>query len=100
MVANRCKSGDWDGRLRYDLHHRLRSPSVGNLANLAMLLVVCVRMPMRDRVEAQGAHSEDERNGEQTQDYSFHHTPIAPSKVILSLMLPACQSFYFRCPFR
>ncbi len=49
-------------RLHGHLHRRLRNRSVSNMADLAMLLVVGVGVPVADRVRGQQTQREDERD--------------------------------------
>lgn len=54
-----------------------------DLARLATLLVVSVRMPVDRRMEAQEPHSEDERYAHQTQDDSFRHAQTDPTSTLI-----------------
>ena len=65
--------------MRCHMRRRLRDRGVPDMANLAMLLVVVVSMPVGDRERAQRDHREDQRHGQQTYCYSLRHAePDAP----------------------
>jgi len=61
-VFSGFKSGDGKRRLRRYLDRWLRNRSVSNVADLAMLLVRSLAVHVGDRVDAQCAHRENERN--------------------------------------
>jgi hypothetical protein len=63
-----CKSCDRRRGLDGDLSGRLRDGSVSNVANLAMLLAIGLRVPVAGGVRAQPDDGQDERDGQETYD--------------------------------
>jgi hypothetical protein len=53
--------------------HSLGRGGVPNLANLAMLLVGGLRVPVRERVRGQRAQRKDERECQHPSNYSLRH---------------------------
>jgi hypothetical protein len=74
------------------LRRGLRNRSVSDVANLAMIFVVGVNVPVGDRVGGKQGHREDDRYCQQTFGYTFRHTKLdIRSQYILPLMLPDQQ---------
>lgn len=61
--SNRGDPGEGKRRLEGQLSDGKRSRSVARLANLAVLLVNGLLVPVHERVKAQRAHDEDEHDG-------------------------------------
>ena len=61
--GNRSDPGEGKRRLEGQLSDGKRSRSVARLANLAVLLVNGLLVPVHERVKAQRAHDEDEHDG-------------------------------------
>jgi len=51
----------------------LRNGGVANVADLAMLLAIRLRVPVAGCIRAQPDHRQDERDREETYRYSFAH---------------------------
>jgi hypothetical protein len=62
-LLSKRESCDRGGRLNRCLHRGLRDRGVPDVADLAMLLVAGVAMPVRDHMSTQRAHRKDERDG-------------------------------------
>jgi hypothetical protein len=62
-LLGKRESCDQDRRLNRRLCRGLRDRCVPDVANLAMLLVVSVAIPVGDRVRTKYAHRKDERHG-------------------------------------
>ncbi len=60
------KSCDWCWSLNCGLRCRLRNGGVPDMADLAMLLVIRLGVPMAGRVRAQPYDRQDKRDGQET----------------------------------
>ena len=58
------KSCDWYGRLYGDLRRCLRNRSVPDVADLAMLLVGCLGVPVAGRIRTQGGDRQDKADSQ------------------------------------
>jgi hypothetical protein len=66
LVFGDCEAGDRYGRLRFDLRGGPRYGDVAGVADLAMLLVGGVPMPVACRLHGKEAHREDQGDGQQS----------------------------------
>ena len=83
MTANRVeaelltfgsgKSGDRDRRLQFHLRRGLRYGDVTGMADLAMLFVRGVPMPMPGCLHGKQAHGKNQGHGQQSYGYSLGH---------------------------
>ena len=66
LVFDRCKSRDGDGRLHAHLCRRLGHSGVADMANLAMLFVGRVSMPVPSCLHGKHTHAKHEGHGQQS----------------------------------
>ena len=79
LIFGDRKSRHRNGRLHPHLHSRLRHSGVADVANLAMLFVRGMLMPVRSCLQGKQAHAKDEGHGQQPYGYSLgHHETLAP----------------------
>jgi hypothetical protein len=65
LIFGDYKSGDGDGRLRAHVRRRLWDRSVPDVANLAMLFIGGVLMPMPGCLDGKGAYSQNQGHRQQ-----------------------------------
>ncbi len=81
------KSGDRDGRPHSYLRGGLRDCGVPDVADLAMLFVGGVLMPVPSRLHGKQAHAKHEGYGQQSNGYSLGHCEtLAPPSNMIPLM--------------
>ena len=73
LVFADSKSRDRDGPLDSDLRSGLRDSSVPDMAELAMLFVGGVLMPVPGCLHGKKAHGENQGNRQQSYGYSLGH---------------------------
>lgn len=78
-----------DGRLYAHLHRRLRHSSVSDMANLAMLLVGRVLVPMPDSLDGKGAHGENQGDRQQSKGYLLPHSRLEFTPSNNDIQMPA-----------
>lgn len=66
LVFGACEAGDGDGRLRFYLRRGRRYGDVAGVADLAMLFVGRVTVPVACRLHGEEAHGEDQGYGQQS----------------------------------
>jgi hypothetical protein len=82
------KSGDRNGRPHSYLRGGLRDCGVTDVADLAMLFVGGVLMPVPSSLHGKQAHAQHEGHGQQSYGYSLGHCETsAPPPNMLPLML-------------
>jgi hypothetical protein len=70
------ESCDWRCCLHDHLRCRLRNRGVSDVADLAMILVVCVAVPVADRVRGQQNQREDDRDCQQAFCCALQHDEL------------------------
>jgi hypothetical protein len=73
LVFADSNSGDRDGPLDSDLRSRLRHCNVPDMADLAMLFVGGVFMPVSSGLHGKQAHGKNQGHGQQSYGYSLGH---------------------------
>ena len=83
MTANRVeaellifgdrKSSDGDRQLRFDLRRGLRYGDMAGVADLAMLFVGGMAMPVASGLHGEEAHGKNQGHRQQSQGYSLRH---------------------------
>ena len=66
LVFGDCETGDGDGRLRCYLRGGTRYGDVAGVADLAMLLVGGMPVPVAGSLHGEEAHGEDQGDGQQS----------------------------------
>jgi hypothetical protein len=66
LIFGGCKSGDCDGRPRFDLRRGLRCGDVTGVADLAMLLVGGVPVPVAGSLHGKEAHGKNQGHRQQS----------------------------------
>ncbi len=66
LISGECESGDRDGRLRFYLRRRLRHGDVPGVADLAMLFVGGVPMPVAGSLHGKKAHGKNQGHCQQS----------------------------------
>jgi hypothetical protein len=66
LIFGDCKSGDRDGRLRFNLRRRLRHSDVTGVADLAMLFVGGMPMPVAGSLHGKKAHGKNQGHRQQS----------------------------------
>jgi hypothetical protein len=104
MAANRIetellafgnrKLSDRDGRLHLHLRRRAWYGDVADMADLAMLLVGGVAVPVSGSLHGKQAHGKNQGDGEQSQCYSLRHKKLhEPPPNMIPLMPDRAKSF-------
>jgi hypothetical protein len=73
LIFGERKSGDRNGLPHADLCRGLRDCSVPDMADLAMLFVGGVLMPVASGLHGKQAHGKDQGYGQQSYGYSLGH---------------------------
>ena len=73
LVFADSNSRDRDGPLDSDLRSRLRDGNVPDMADLAMLFVGGVFMPVPSGLHGKQAHGKNQGHGQQSYGYSLGH---------------------------
>jgi hypothetical protein len=66
LIFGDCKSSDCDGRLRFYLSGGRRNGDVPSVADLAMLFVGGVAMPVPGGLHGEEAHGKNQGHGQQS----------------------------------
>jgi hypothetical protein len=66
LIFGDCKSSDCGGRLRFHMHGRRRNGYVAGMANLAMLLVGGVPMPVSRSLHGKEPHGKNQGHRQQS----------------------------------
>ena len=66
LIFGDCESGDGDGRLRFYLRRGPRYGDVAGVADLAMLFVGGMAMPVPCRLHGKQAHGKNQGHGQQS----------------------------------
>ena len=88
LIFGRCKSSDRDGRLRFYLRARLGYCDVADVADLAMLFIGGVAMPVPGGLHGKQAHGKDQGHRQQSKGYSLRHRlkTLSLPPIIVTLM--------------
>jgi hypothetical protein len=80
LIVGKGEPRDLDGRLHLHPHRGLQRSDVANVANLAMLFVGGMAMPVGSPLHGKKAHREDQGHRQQPYGYSLrdHRTKTLP----------------------
>ena len=84
FIANR-EAGDGSPNLQGNFRRRLRNRGVADVADLAMIFVVRVRVPVADRMRSKKSQRQNSGDGQQAIGDSFRHARL---DVQVKLILP------------